>query len=272
MSASVLALLGAFYVDLKRMMSYGGYLDGYTFHPTLGIPQGCAMSAFLCGILVDGWATQICETGAIPEAYVDDRTMYSSKPDDLLQAWKARLHCWRITSSVINSPDQFDPAAASIYCHLTSLLRGLRNGLDAWEWWVRVSLLPVPQRPRGPRAVTLHFLRKLRMQESSDMRRWEGCGVVLDILSDPWQALKHKLRVCLRDWMLRGSSESRKNTEGAMRLLCPFLPNCSEAHMSFVGLKCVPSLRMGCGPTAGSTRQGFERRPIVKLVEPRMRR
>ena len=61
---------------------------------------------------------------------------------------------------------------------------------------MRLSSLPVPPRPRGPRAVTLHFLKKLRVQESDNLRKWVGCGVELDIFSDPWQAIKHKLRVC----------------------------------------------------------------------------
>ena len=38
--------------------------------------------------LVDGWATQISETGAVPEAYVDDRTMYSNNPEALCRAWE----------------------------------------------------------------------------------------------------------------------------------------------------------------------------------------
>ena len=43
------SMLAAFHLDLKRVLSYGGLVDEYMYHPTIGIPQGCAMSALLCG-------------------------------------------------------------------------------------------------------------------------------------------------------------------------------------------------------------------------------
>ena len=58
-------------------------------------------------------------------------------------------------------------------------------------------------RPQGPRAVTTHMLPKLALQESEDLRRWTSEDEVIEILSDPWPLVKHKLRRVLRRWLLR---------------------------------------------------------------------
>ena len=53
----------------------------------MGVPQGCALSAYLCNILVTSWSERVAATGAIPEAYLDDRTMYAATARQLEEAW-----------------------------------------------------------------------------------------------------------------------------------------------------------------------------------------
>ena len=68
-------------------MSSGGFIDSHTFHPTLGIPQGCALSAIMCALIVNEWSKGVAEAGSIPESYVDDRTLYSEDSVSLERAW-----------------------------------------------------------------------------------------------------------------------------------------------------------------------------------------
>ena len=35
----------------------------WSYHPSVGVPQGCALSAYLCNVLVSGWADRIGEMG-----------------------------------------------------------------------------------------------------------------------------------------------------------------------------------------------------------------
>ena len=82
----VVRSLAAFYRSITRVITYAGHVDIWGFHPTVGIPQGCALSAFLCNVLVSGWADKVA-AHATPEAYLDDRTMYARTPGELHAAW-----------------------------------------------------------------------------------------------------------------------------------------------------------------------------------------
>ena len=126
-----------------------------------------------------------------------------------------RLHSWQLTSALVSIPAQLDPAAACIYTHLTSVLLALRTGVDIWDWWIRATQWTQPTRPQGPRAFTVHFLQKLRLKESEDLKSWIGEREVIHILSEPWTLVKHKLRDALRRWLLRHASVHRKNARSA---------------------------------------------------------
>ena len=88
--ANIVRCLSAFYQRLTRVLTYGGFVDMWSYHPSVGVPQGCALSAYLCNVLVSGWADRIGEV-AVPEAYLDDRTIYAKRPEDLGDAWGGGL-------------------------------------------------------------------------------------------------------------------------------------------------------------------------------------
>ena len=79
--------LSSFYQSLQRVITFGGFVDIWSFHPTRGVPQGCALSAYLCNILVHSWAERISRY-AVPEAYLDDRAIYARTPEQIEAAWK----------------------------------------------------------------------------------------------------------------------------------------------------------------------------------------
>ena len=110
----VVRSLAAFFRSITRVITYAGHVDIWGFHPTVGIPQGCALSAFLCNVLVSGWAYQVA-VHATPEAYLDDRTMYARTPGELHAAWVSSQvwdlqHGWTLnhakTALAMTHPDE----------------------------------------------------------------------------------------------------------------------------------------------------------------------
>ena len=340
---SCLRLLAGFYKGARRVLSYSGALDLFSFHPGRGVPQGCALSACLCNILVSGWARRMRQHGVIPGAFLDDRTICADQPGPLLQAWqeslawdseygwlshqqktclafaprnaappelmhslskpvrtassiqtlghdvpfryqqhgstqddrtqkairsckrievlrlptplsqqlvasvtmkqfsfgfqsvptpvrhlkalgsairsatatKARRHAWTALAALVQKPDYLDPKATAVYQHPTSLIRHLREGDLAWPLWCHLRGRNLGRRPQGPRAVTSQYLRLLQITESPDSEQWSKGECHLSIRTADWPAVKHQLRVWLREWLLRKASLSRANLAGA---------------------------------------------------------
>ena len=126
-----------------------------------------------------------------------------------------RKHSWAALSALIQRPDCMDPAAATIYCHLLSLLRGLRQGTYAWYSWEQTSSHDVGRRSQGPRRVTQIYLAKLRNQESEDCLVWSSGRQELRILTDPWHKVKHQLCEWIRVWLLHTAQDAHANLRGA---------------------------------------------------------
>ena len=334
--------LCGFYQGIQRVLTFGGLVDLWCFHPTVGIPQGCALSAYLCNILVSSWADSIEASRAVPEAYLDDRTIYARTMPQLMAAWEqsqkwdlamgwrlnqsktylacappdpaatlrfpddtevscvpsiqslghqvafsyhqagtlqaqrwktalkscerievlglapnlsqkviasvvlkqfsygiqtvptpirqcrslraaikhashthGRRHAWPILASLVQRPDQLDPQASTIYCHMLAVLRALRNDPACLEWWLHVGQHDIRIKPQGPRGVTRHYMQKLQVTEVEDGLRWEGEGESIHVVSTEWLRTKHVVRVWLRRWLLRMAEQSHANLRGA---------------------------------------------------------
>ena len=102
-----------------------------------------------------------------------------------------------------------------MYSHLLAILRALRKGADAWSWWTLLALSDLRTRPRGPRAVTMTYLRRLGIVETPSLVSWEGKGHKIDIKADEWGHIKHCVRAWIRLWLLGQAATRHRNLQGA---------------------------------------------------------
>eukprot|EP00971_Amphidinium_carterae_P352885 6492762-Amphidinium_carterae.1 len=140
---------------------------------------------------------------------------------------RGRAHDWGILSTLMVKSHLYDPFSVSMYTHLTSVLRGIRDCHQSLELWKRVRAMNLRIVPRGPVKTTLMYLHRLHIVESCDYLVWEGVNGRVHILDTPYPELQHFIRGQIRHrlWLL--SATNRHRLQGAPRILrdvtMPFL-------------------------------------------------
>ena len=125
-----------------------------------------------------------------------------------------RRHSWAALSALIQHPEAMDPVASTMYSHLLSLVRSLRQGERAWEQWVWMRSYDVGKRSQGPRKVTQIYWQRLGVTESEDGESWSAHDDAIRIREELWPALKHKLRHWIRLWLLHLAQQQHPNLTG----------------------------------------------------------
>eukprot|EP00971_Amphidinium_carterae_P052900 1041874-Amphidinium_carterae.1 len=78
--------LAAFYAQSRRFNSVGGIVSEEPWIATLGLIQGCALSAALCCFVTATWIEHLGAAGALPFSFLDDRT-FVGDVENLQEYW-----------------------------------------------------------------------------------------------------------------------------------------------------------------------------------------
>ena len=80
---NTLRQLAGFHFSVQRILSYSARLDRFAYHPGVGIPQGCALSACLCNVLMHDWTQRTLSAQGTPSVFIDDRAISAASSESL---------------------------------------------------------------------------------------------------------------------------------------------------------------------------------------------
>ena len=126
--------------------------------------------------------------------------------------WKRRAS-WEANCALIGRPCTQDPISASMYVHMTTILRVRRQQKDFEAYWQRLKDDQFPGGPKGPWSLWHSVLRDLQVTEEAGRLRHREEEI--EIFSTPWAKIKCFLGRTLQQRLLRIAAGKRPNMAGA---------------------------------------------------------
>ena len=106
--APILKGLGGFLLRVRRRFSCAGFLDQEDLSPRVGVLQGDPLSVLICNLCVEQWTEEVRQ-GAGPNlctfSFVDDRTITSEDPDEIVKAWE-RSKGWEARAGWVTNDEK----------------------------------------------------------------------------------------------------------------------------------------------------------------------
>ena len=115
---------------------------------------------------------------------------------------EGRLHSWHAVAAVVGRPHRVDPEGVIFYQHCVAVVRAVRSGAEAHDWWMDLCELGQSRRDSGPRGVWVEFLRRLGLEERSPTRVRSRRGEI-DWLAVELPKFQHFMRDAIRVWLWR---------------------------------------------------------------------
>ena len=73
-------------------------------------------------------------------------------------------------AAIVRRPHRVDPEGVIFYQHCVAVVRAVRSGMKAFDWWMDLCGLGQSRRDSGPRGVWVDFLGRLGIEEISPTR------------------------------------------------------------------------------------------------------
>ena len=127
-----------------------------------------------------------------------------------------RIHSWEALCIVANPGHRLDPEAYQMYCHLSAVIRGLRDSEDAQKVWTllhrRENVHPCWK--YGPLCTVQHFLGELRISWDRGGLIWRFRHEEVHLLDTALPKTLHFLRDTIRHWLARKAQQARPHLDG----------------------------------------------------------
>ena len=127
-----------------------------------------------------------------------------------------RIHSWEALCIVANPGHRLDPEAYQMYCHLSAVIRGLRDSEDAQEVWTLLHRKENvhPCWKYGPLCTAQHFLEELGISWDRGGLIWRFRREEVHLLDTALPKTLHFLRDTIRHWLARKAQQARPHLDG----------------------------------------------------------